>query len=345
MKLILQALKAPFFAVLASTALLAGCGQSVLDFRNADVSNGKIYKPGANSAFSGTVTNIPILKILSASPTGPFAKIMEVLRGTLGMAGLEKTRIHLSVVCDAPVSDGVVDGEVTCTEAPNPAKRFTIHFKDGQLHGDFIMYDGRNDDHVIVAAKLNKGALDGKFDVYSGNTYKVLRHTEWDNGVPEVEDGFDEGTGQKTTAVRYRNGKLHGKYMVYAPDGKQVVTEALYVDGELDGIEQHFDAGTGRLLKRVEWKMGKRNGKYQEWDLQGKLVVDQTFVNEQLVEAQQAASAQAQAASPSGAQGGNAQCVERWVSTHRKVNGEDEIVTAEQIGEWEQLCREGKTPG
>lgn len=346
----IQAFKAPLFAVLASAALLSGCGQSTLDFRNADISNGKIYKAGADSGFSGKVTNVPLLKIVSASPSGPFARIMELTRATLGMEALEKTRIHFSVVCDAPVDDGIVDGEVTCTNAPNPDKRYTLHYKDGQLHGALKIFDGRSDDHVIVAADLSDNALNGKLEIFSPKTYKVLRRSEWSKGVPEAEDGFDENTGEKTVFARYRNGKLHGKYAVYAPDGKLAITEAFYVDGQLDGVEQHIDPKTGRMLKRVEWKMGKREGKWQEWGADGKPTVDQLYADDQPVAIPQATSPQLASApaavSPSAApSGGDAQCVERWINTHRKVHGEDEIVTADQMGEWEALCRQGKTPG
>jgi hypothetical protein len=50
---------------LAATLLcLSACGHKVLDYRNAQFVNGKIYSGGANSPFSGAVTNVPNGQIL-----------------------------------------------------------------------------------------------------------------------------------------------------------------------------------------------------------------------------------------------------------------------------------------
>jgi hypothetical protein len=68
-------------ALLTATVLLTACGGSVLDFRNAEISNGKLYKAGADAGFTGTVTNIPHIKLLSSQPG--LAQMNRLLRTTL----------------------------------------------------------------------------------------------------------------------------------------------------------------------------------------------------------------------------------------------------------------------
>jgi hypothetical protein len=42
--------------VTLSAVVLAGCFGKTLDFRNAEISNGKLYQEGANEPFSGKVS-------------------------------------------------------------------------------------------------------------------------------------------------------------------------------------------------------------------------------------------------------------------------------------------------
>jgi hypothetical protein len=49
--------------ILAAVLLLSGCWGKTLDFRNAEIVHGKIYASGANSPFSGQVTNINLSQI------------------------------------------------------------------------------------------------------------------------------------------------------------------------------------------------------------------------------------------------------------------------------------------
>ncbi|ARL96033.1 hypothetical protein [Burkholderia pseudomallei] len=52
-------------AISLTTVLLAGCKGDVLDYRNVQVVNGKVYAGDANTPFSGKVTNVPAPDILN----------------------------------------------------------------------------------------------------------------------------------------------------------------------------------------------------------------------------------------------------------------------------------------
>ena len=64
MKLLIRALVAASVAVFLSG--LAACGQKALDYRNAQIVNGKFYAGDANEAFSGQLTNVPSGVILGS---------------------------------------------------------------------------------------------------------------------------------------------------------------------------------------------------------------------------------------------------------------------------------------
>ncbi|MBU9418073.1 hypothetical protein KTE23_15970 [Burkholderia multivorans] len=54
--------------IIVASILLAGCKGDVLDYRNAQVVNGKVYAGDANTPFSGKVTNVPVPDILNNQP-------------------------------------------------------------------------------------------------------------------------------------------------------------------------------------------------------------------------------------------------------------------------------------
>ncbi|MGF6635078.1 hypothetical protein [Paraburkholderia sp. MM6662-R1] len=86
-------------ATLATALVLASCGEKTLDYRNAQINNGKVYAGDANRAFSGTLTNVSAGQVLAAQ--NGFGKLMSVVnydlpKATVGAMGL-------SSICDVHV--------------------------------------------------------------------------------------------------------------------------------------------------------------------------------------------------------------------------------------------------
>src|SRR5689334_14506722 len=54
---------------------LTGCSAEILDFRNAEISNNKLYSRGDNSPFSGNVTNMPLNKM----PAGKIGQLVQLV--------------------------------------------------------------------------------------------------------------------------------------------------------------------------------------------------------------------------------------------------------------------------
>ena len=72
-------MKNRFLVLLLSFGLMA-CSKEVLDYRNAEMVNNQIYAQGANSSFTGKVTNIPYTLIQSKD----FGTIFRLYGATTG---------------------------------------------------------------------------------------------------------------------------------------------------------------------------------------------------------------------------------------------------------------------
>jgi hypothetical protein len=97
--------------------LLCGCNNA-LDFRNAEISNNKIYEKGKNTGFSGKVTNIPLSKI----PFGQIVPVSNMIGKVTGNKALNDL-IYLNslaviqdggVICDTVAREGILNGETSC---------------------------------------------------------------------------------------------------------------------------------------------------------------------------------------------------------------------------------------
>lgn len=325
--------------LLAASAILAGCGPNVLEARNAEIVNGKIYKQGANTGFTGKVTNVPHTKILlEQEGFSTFSKTLQQVPGT----GRTLDRLVLSMsVCDLQVEEGVPDGKVSCALPQSQIQRYQMEFKDGKLHGPVTVYDVTEENNIAATASFADGLLDGK-EIFSVKTKKLIRRVHWDEGRPEgEEEGFHEETGRKNLSIRYADGKFDGPYIRYAADGERVIYRAHLSARLLDGVEEEFDAETGRPLRYVEWAKGKRNGKLKQWDAEGNLSAHAVYEDGRDVTPKQGIEANANAASASDVQA----CVDLWVVASRKERGDDAIVSTDQLGEWESFCRTGRRPG
>lgn len=337
MKQILQALRAPLLAFFASLVLLAGCSPSTVDFRNAEIVNGKLYKSGANDPYSGRMTNVPQQNFLVGNTQQGFTTLVKTAMAAY--SGSEMDRLLLvASLCDLTVRDGLIEGKVTCMVPQSQTKRFEATFEKSTLHGPFFWYDVVDGNQIAIKAKFSHGKLDGEHEMFGLKTHRIVRRIHWEEGVPvDEEEQFNEESGKKTMGIPYKDGKIQGLVTGYAPDGKTVVYRASYVAGAPEGVEEKFDPQTGQRILQAQWSGGKLNGKTLSWDAQGKALKD-TYYKDGF-ETLPPASAPSEANAVSG------DCAEAWTAAFRKEQGEDAIVTVDQLGEWRAWCDSGKRPG
>ncbi len=300
-------------ASLCALLLLAGCGkEEVLDFRHAEVVNGKIYAEGANEPFTGKVTNI------SGLSTPLLNHVVDQLKTSayLGMG------THLSpqlqrYLCDVDIKGGVFDGKAICRPPQTEAPMSEITYLNGAAEGSAKLYaPGKS--KVLVAATFKAGALDNQLEVTNPDNGKLVLRQGWKAGV------------------------LHGKVVQYIPDGSHLIYTSEITDGLKDGVEESFDRQTGKRNGHAEWRAGVPHGKFQQWNAAGNLINDQVIENGVLV----SDTLQAKRAKEAGNHSSNTQaCVDQRVKDHRREVGEEALITVAQLDEWETMCSPAKALG
>jgi len=276
-----------------SAMTLAGCIGNTLDFRNAEISNGKLYQEGANEPFSGKVTNIPYFKL----PTTPLLKVFDVvskltqdstyretffaggLAAALGMASNSK------LLCDAEFDKGTPDGKVVCTLSRADAPLVTFRYEKGALEGPVTVASYKAKSVTVAEASYKLNAIDGVL---------VINHPE---------------TGQLLSKSNWKAGALHGREEDYSLTTGKLIFKGSYVDGKPDGEAVRYNDDGTEMMRSI-------------------------YQSGQLVQ-----SVDHRAGSPS-----LETCVSLWTSAYRKEVGEDAVITADQLGEWNIWCNEGKRP-
>lgn len=210
-------------ALVTSAFLLNACGSRTLDYRNAEIVNGKVYAKGANSPFSGKVTNVPLMTATSGQ-TG-FNKIFHVLGLYFPVTPIGS--MGLTSLCEVPVSDGLPDGKVTCKQAQSDIVRARFSFSNGTLDASFKLYAPSGDD-VFSEVDFKDGQPNGKQRLYTLDTHKLVHVIPWENGAMQgKEEGFDPRTGKLIAQLDWKDGKMDGVYQTYDANGN-VVEDARY---------------------------------------------------------------------------------------------------------------------
>lgn len=288
---------------------LAACSGKTLDYRNSEVVNGALYARGSNEPFTGNATNIPNTLILNkpafmafsetsvralltsltqaSAPTSRDAiinRVAGVIRAA-SLGGFTNDADDVTVFCDAPVTDGVLNGKVQCKPVQTENVVLDATFAGGKLEGPLTAYttdSGKQD--PLVTATFRNGLPDGLEQIYSPNTHIVVHRLTWSSGaLSGVEEVYDANDGSKLQESNNLNGKTDGDFTRWAPGGKQVIDRGTFANGAPDGLEEGFDPDTGRKTAELHWSNGKLNAEAKKWDVQGNLVALKTYRNGFLV--------------------------------------------------------------
>lgn len=309
---------------------LAGCGQDVLDFRNAEVSQGKLYKEGANKPFSGKVTNVPYAQM----PTAPWVEMFRLVVATTEEKQLGQ---YLSkLLCDAEFDQGVLDGDTVCTLRGSDEPIMTLSYEQGSLEGAMKVTSYKVKGVTLAEAVYKGNVLEGELIVNHPETGQLVSSSQWRAGKPHgLQENYSVKTGKLVFKAKYVDGLFDGEVLTYYADGHQLVSKAQFAAGKRHGVVEVYDPD-GRMSKREEWVEDRRvnvelwNEKGQSVDYSGRVL---SQANE---------SSPDQPAGQTTSAGSLTGCVDGWTAAFRKENGEDALVTMDQLGEWEAWCREGK---
>lgn len=313
---------------LLAATVLAGCFGEVLDFRNAEVSHGKIYNAGVNEPFSGRVTNIPYSKM----PTKPLLRIFLTVSNVMAdRGGMEVGNHPRDLLCDADFDKGLLDGDAACTLPGLDGPYMTMSYERGSLEGTVKVASTKAKGVTLAQATYKDDAIDGELIVNHPETGKLLSSSHWRAGK---QHGSEETYSLKTGKLRFKgtfiDGQPDGEVLSYRSDGEKLLSKVQFVAGKPHGIEEDYNL-EGQLMKRVQWVEGQIV-KLEMWNEKGQ-AIDNT--GRLIGGSNESPSPQASGASSTG-------CVDGWTAAFRKENGDDAMVTMDQLGEWEDWCRQGK---
>lgn len=219
---------------------ISGC-DNTLDFRNAEISNNKIYKAGKNEGFSGKITNIPLSKI----PFGELVPVVNLIAKATGnkdinniLYGASLTVGHDTVLCDTSSTNGVLNGETSCKEVSSNNQIFKLSFKENMIDGKVTLYYVYRKDVPLADVTYNQGKATGLLTVYAFATGKPVYKVELENSVANgSEKAFDENSGNITFEGTIKNGKYEGTTSRYSADGA-LVEKLNWEDGEIQKVDK-----------------------------------------------------------------------------------------------------------
>lgn len=182
-------------------------------------------------------------------------------------------------------------------------RELLIHFKNGREDGIDTSYYPSG---CVMAVRNNiEGERDGTWKYFYDSTYQEyfienyvsgLKHGKqlyyYKNGnLSKVEnynmnsldgkkveyyyskDYLDSTSLQAKKEIDYKKGKYHGKYLLFAPDGKPLIEEN-YVMDQKDG-EQKYYQRNGNLMRTEEWNKGLKDGEFITYFMDGETIIKQ----------------------------------------------------------------------
>ena len=273
--------------VTGSLLALAGCSKPVLDWRNAEVTDGTIYAPSANEPFSGVVTHVPDSFIFS-NDSG-YNQFMQEAGG----AGYATARFLQAVMgsdspnfyCQVSVRKGLLDGSATCEPPQVENTIIEAHFDGGRLSGKFVYYNPDKPDQKLIVGRFDQGQPDGTQKIYSASTGKLIKKVGWSDGTLDGDfASYNETNGNVVLEGAFADGKRSGRWKQYTADGEHLTAKFGYSKGLYDGVAEGFDPDTGKRTALVgKWVNGKIDGERKTWDKNGILLTDEVYADGKLV--------------------------------------------------------------
>ncbi|WP_440532371.1 toxin-antitoxin system YwqK family antitoxin [Variovorax sp. YR566] len=348
MKIIIKALLAPCMSV-AAAFLLAACGPSTLDFRNAEVVNGKIFRAGADKPYSGNLTNAPARAVIVGRKD--YAAYHQILSNVYSSLGIQADIYTAVAACDVHVDQGILEGKAVCRATADQLLSDEMSFDKGALDGRIKTYFPRNGGKLAAEAQFDNGVLDGDMTMFGPESGRKILQMSFKQGkVHGKQEIADDETGKLVSRATYSKGLVDGALVRYSRGTDRLEYRVRMVDGIKDGIEENYDVFSGKLRDRRGWKMGKPHGDVvvamldSDRNTTDELQVVARYDNGVQVPLAPTAKSAATAVPPGTAS--NVQgCVDTQIVAFRVQHGEDELITADQLGEWETECRSGKRPG
>lgn len=215
---------------------LSACG-GVLEWDNADIKGGKIYRIGDDKPFSGEATNVPANVL--ARPLAPLSKAVNSVHAVINGDGSFSTNLGVAMMfdqsklCTVDLSKGTPDGSISCFYANTDVKFFSSKLKDGVVDGDIELFAKNGTRYAVYP--ISNGVVDGTV-------------TQWFTDKPDskvFEVSLDSDFKNGSFETFWPDGKTKKK--ITAQDGK-IVEESNFDEA---GLEFWSERQANEWFKRI----------------------------------------------------------------------------------------------
>lgn len=272
-------------SLMLAVLLLGGCSRpKLLDFRNAEISNGMIYAGGANAPFTGKLTNLP----WSQMPTEALSPARQLISTLLvteknAKAYTETLNATYSTLCDVDVKEGRLEGKAVCSLPNGGGALFVIPFTQGNVEGEVLALNPQNEGMVIAKAAYLGNKLHGPSEIHSPVNGKLIHRSNWEGGLPQgLEERMDGSTGEVTFRATFVNGRYDGNMETINKETGKLEVTSTWVNGvkQLPPVSEATEAASGDKVEAcVDGKIAAFhqeqgedapiiNDVLQEWKLQ-----------------------------------------------------------------------------
>lgn len=331
----------PLLAIGGIALLLSGCGDTTLDYRNAQFSNGKIYNAQDNSPYTGQVTNIPNSRFTIPTELqmifGGFNKTMDSNKAKV------QAFYFRELVCNSEVKDGFLSGLTTCYKSGTEIKRYQAHYDHNALSGRLEIFpmDGSK---ALAEVNFADDKLDGEIKFYGPNNGRLVERNFSSKGLSNgVHEQWNETTGMLIYHAEAINGQYVGTQKTWRADGVKQA-EIPYANGMMNGIARVWDKDTGQLIVEKTYVDNVMEGPAKEWSSNGTLVSSGTYKRNAFYPDSEPASpiVVSQTSKPSSSV--PAECIDLWIHAFHAEKGENALIDSAQLAEWSDWCDAGKKP-
>lgn len=205
--------------------------ERVLNFRNAEIYQGRAYAGDENEPYTGLITDFPI----SAMPVKKIVDLASVAGGIAGDPTTHSYMLESSILsmlqggapalCNARFSAGYLHGRAECN-TNNNLPLLDATYVDGRLNGHVALYSLKDGDgNKLAQVEIINDKFVGEFIVYGAITSQPVH-------IEPMDNGFTDGLLRKFSDNEYNN----------------LILERNYEYGTPAGVERTFDPETGVLI-------------------------------------------------------------------------------------------------
>ena len=113
--------------------------------------------------------------------------------------------------------------------------------------------------------------------VHKTSTSDSLKKSDPDSNSSNFTQTQFWGNGQKQAIINFKDGKLHGIYKSWHPNGK-VRNKSEFINGKKNGKSITFSSDGIKIFEE-HYKEGKLHGELTEWSENGDLVRKVSYIN------------------------------------------------------------------